>query len=222
MVPAVQNSVPPAAGPADTGTAADDDVALRVARRSASGRVDAYAGEVRALLDAALAVMQRSGAIDPPVRDIVRVAGLSNQAFYRHFASKDALLVALLDDGQRRLVGTLERRMARAEPGPTQVRAWIEGVLAQCRDARAAAATRPFVVHAARLAELHGDETAASTERLVTLLRTALDDPRDAQTVHDLAMATMHRHLLARTAPSREEVDHVVEFAIAGIHWRSG
>ena len=41
-------------------------------------------------------VMRREGNIDPQVRAIVQEAGLSNQAFYRHFASKDALLLAVL------------------------------------------------------------------------------------------------------------------------------
>ncbi len=204
---------------ASTGEAStrdEHDVALQVARRSASGRLGTYAGEVRRLLDAALTVMQRTDTLDPPVREIVRVAGLSNQAFYRHFPSKDALLVALLDDGQRRLVTTLERRMARVEPGAGRVRAWIEGVLAQCADATAAAATRPFAVNAARLAELYPAETAASAERLVAPLRAELDDRRDARAIHELAMGTMHRHLLARTAPTRDEVEHLVDFALAG------
>ena len=48
--------------------------------------------------------MRREGSIDPQVRAIVQEAGLSNQAFYRHFSSKDASLLAVLADGQRQLV----------------------------------------------------------------------------------------------------------------------
>ena len=62
-----------------------------VARRLAE-RQETYSSEIRALLEAALVVMQRDDSIDPKVADIVRQAGLSNQAFYRHFDGKDALL----------------------------------------------------------------------------------------------------------------------------------
>ena len=63
------------------------------------------------------AVMRRTGDLDPRVTDIVREAGLSNQAFYRHFRSKDELLVAVLADGQRRLVETLRQHMDKVGPG---------------------------------------------------------------------------------------------------------
>jgi AcrR family transcriptional regulator len=90
----------------------DDPVAARAAARTLAGRHAAYADEVRRLIDAGSAVMRRTGSIDPKVGDIVREAGLSNQAFYRHFRSKDELLLAILDDGLERLVGYLEHRMA--------------------------------------------------------------------------------------------------------------
>jgi len=79
-------------------------VEAALADRTLAPRRDAYAAEVRRLIDAAFAVMRETGDIDPPVRDIVKAAGLSNQAFYRHFTSKDALLLAVLADGHRQLV----------------------------------------------------------------------------------------------------------------------
>lgn len=168
-------------------------------------------------MDGALAVMQRGETIDPSVREIVQAAGLSNQAFYKHFPSKDALLVALLDDGRRRLCDTLARRMGKAEPGTARVKAWIGGLLAQCRDEAAAAATRPFVVNAGRLADRYPRDSAASTDRLVALLRSELGDPGDAVLVFELVMSVVHRHLLARTSPTRAECDHVIEFVAGAI-----
>src|SRR6202050_5878896 len=52
-------------------------------------------GELRILLDAALAVMGRNGYVDAAVADILREADLSTRSFYRHFESKDQLLCAL-------------------------------------------------------------------------------------------------------------------------------
>ncbi len=80
----------------------------------------------------------------------MREAGLSNQAFYRHFRGKDELLVAILDDGQRQLLTYLERRMAGAEPGAARVRAWVGGVMEQARNPDAAENTRPFAINNAR------------------------------------------------------------------------
>ncbi|WP_433155373.1 TetR/AcrR family transcriptional regulator [Actinomadura nitritigenes] len=42
--------------------------------------------------------------------DIVNAAGLSNEAFYRHFPSKGALVAALLEDGTERLHGHVAAR----------------------------------------------------------------------------------------------------------------
>jgi AcrR family transcriptional regulator len=197
-------------------------LAQELAEKAVAGRLESYAGEVRRLLDAAYAVMARTGDIDPRVGDIVREAGLSNQAFYRHFPGKDALLVALLDDGQRRLVETLERRMHKVAPGIPRVRAWVEGVLEQARNSDAAANTRPFAINGVRLADRFPDETAASRERVVAPLRAAVvdaggDRTRDTAAVYELAMGSMDRFLVERRTPSTADVAHIVRFALAGV-----
>ncbi len=188
-----------------------------VAERSLQGRADAYAEEVRRLIDAAYAVMRDTGAIDPRVSDIVAAAGLSNQAFYRHFRGKDELLLAILDDGQRRLVGTLERRMARFEPGGARVRAWVEVILEQARNPEAAANTRPFAINGARLADRFPAETARQREQLVVPLREAVrdagsDPSTDADAIYHLAMGRMQDALVRGEVPSRDEVDRLSDF----------
>jgi len=56
--------------------------------------------EVQRLLDAGLVAMRRHGTVrSPSVAEIVAEAGLSNDAFYRVFASKDELVLAVLDAG---------------------------------------------------------------------------------------------------------------------------
>ena len=68
--------------------------------------------------------MARCGTTSRPrVADIVEAAGLSNDAFYRHFPSKDALVAAILDDGAERLQGYLDHQMAKARGPEAQVRA---------------------------------------------------------------------------------------------------
>lgn len=117
------------------------DVAGRIARQSMAKRSAEYTVEVRKLLDAALAVMSRCGTDSRPrVADIVEAAGLSNDAFYRHFRSKDALVVALLEDGADRLHGHLTHQMAKAATPEDAVRTWVEVILAQARPDAAATA----------------------------------------------------------------------------------
>ena len=193
-----------------------------MAARTLQGRSETYAEEVRRLVDATYAVMRRSGDIDPRVADIVAESGLSNQAFYRHFKGKDELLLAVLDDGQRRMVSYLESRMARVSAGAPRVRAWIEGVLEQARNADAAANTRPFAVNSARLADRFPTETATSREHVIAPLRTAVEaaggDPqRDADAIYHLAMGRASDAIARGEQPSRPDVAHLVEFALQGM-----
>jgi AcrR family transcriptional regulator len=192
-----------------------ENLVSTLADRSLAQRHETYAVEIRTLLDAALTVMRAGETIDPRVSDIVRTAGLSNQAFYRHFRGKDELLVALLDDGRQRLLATIERRMARATAPEDQVRAWIEAVLAQARDPEAAAATRPFAINGDRLAVEFPDETRRSRDRLIEPLRAVIGEAA-AIAVYHLAMGTVHEALMARTQPTKAEVEHVVEFSLRG------
>jgi len=197
-------------------------VAERVASRALAARQEAYTDEVRRLVDAGYAVLRRTGGLEPRVTDVVREAGLSNQAFYRHFRGKDELLLAILDDGQRQLVGYLEHRLAGVEPGAPQVRAWIEGVLEQARNRSAAENTRPFALGSARLADQFPEEMARSRKSVVAPLRAAVtaaggDPERDTEAVYQLTMGTMNDALVRRVPPSKADVAHVVEFALAGI-----
>lgn len=194
-----------------------ENVVPTLAARQLAERQEAYASEIRALLEAALVVMQRDDSIDPKVADIVRQAGLSNQAFYRHFDGKDALLLALLADGRERLAGTIGRRMARAgaRDRDARIRAWIDAMLDQARDATASAATRPFVANAERLALRYPDEVAASQDQLIDPLR-AIVGPDDARAVYHLTMGVVHDAITRRRSPTRREADAVTEFSIRG------
>ena len=196
-------------------------VAESLADRALDERRAAYADEVRRLIDAAYAVMRETGELDPRVGDVVRAAGLSNQAFYRHFKSKDELLLAVLTDGQHRLLATLRTRMARVEPGAPQIAAWIEGVMAQARNADAAENTRPFAINGARIADRFPDEWSASRERLLGPLRDAVaiaggDPDRDADAIYHVTFCEMEDALKRRVQPTRDDVDHLVHFAMKG------
>jgi AcrR family transcriptional regulator len=184
------------------------------------------------IVEATYELIEQTGDVDPSMRQILAHTGLSTQAFYRHFQSKDELMLAVLDDGRRRLVGHLERRMERAQSADAKVRAWVEGILAQASDPRAAGRTRPFVVSEDRLAEAFPAEHEASVEQLVALLLPPLGElsgrtgsardgagrvREDARAVYRLTFATLRDALVAGQKPSKAAVDHLVAFVLRGV-----
>jgi AcrR family transcriptional regulator len=201
-----------------------ESLARRAVERSVADRQASYVKEIERIVDATYRVIATSGSFDPPLRDILRESGLSTQAFYKHFRSKDELLLLLLDDGRRRLVGYLGHRMDKATTAEGRVKAWIEGVLAQAGQADAAARTRPFLANQDRLADRFPAEQQASVDLLVTLLADAIAEVakarparRDAQVVYHATFGALHRHLAHGTKPTAAEVDHLARFCLDGL-----
>jgi AcrR family transcriptional regulator len=202
-------------------------VARRSLERSLAQREQSYRAEVQRIVDATYRVVARTGGFDPRLRDILTESGLSTQAFYKHFRSKDELMLVLLDDGRRRLVGYLAHRMEKATGPEARIRAWIEGVLAQAADPDVAARTRPFLAHQDRLAEQFPQEQQQSVDLLVGLLADVIADlaggrspaaaRRDARAVYELTFGTLHAHLSRGTRPTAAETDHLVQFCLKGI-----
>lgn len=185
----------------------------RAARR-VERQAQAFAQELDALVQAAFAVVARSGSLDPSVRDILQEAGLSNQAFYRHVDSKDELLLLMLDTGRRSLVAYLDHRMERCASGPERVAVWIGGVLAQAANEEVARRTRPFVAQVDRLAELFPDEQRRSEDLLINQISVAAAVPVDVGTViYDMAFGALGRHLRRNTFP--DDYDAKVIIAVA-------
>jgi AcrR family transcriptional regulator len=213
MILAIQNAIPtPASGVAD-----------KIVRRSLAKREEEYASEVRRLLDAALVLMRDRGTeARPRVADIVAAAGLSNDAFYRHFKSKDDLVAAILEDGAERLRGYLEHQMAK-EPSPQgRVRQWVKGVMAQA--APDIAATTLAVLWNGSAA---GGGAAAGRHFASAPLASLLHEPfqelgssqpgLDAALAAHAALGVLSDSLWQQTAPTRGEVERVTEFCLRAV-----
>ena len=192
--------------------------------RSLAERADMYGDEVQRLVDATYRVIATTASINPTVREILAEAGVSTQAFYRHFRSKDELLAVLLDDGRRRIVDYLAHRMSKVDSPVAQVREFVEGVMAQAIDEAAAARTRPFIVQQDRLADQFEAYQRESVDRIVELLdgplraiRPAPSTACDARAVYQLAFASMGQHVRDRTVPSAFEIESLVNFVLRGI-----
>ena len=203
-------------GPGEGGGGADD-VASRVARRTLDRRGADYADEVRRLLDAGLAVMRQCGTESRPrVADIVAAAGLSNDAFYRHFPSKDALVAAILEDGNERLGAYVDHQMTKAATPEGQVRRWVEGVMSQADD-DIAATTRAVMWNAG--GPLAGVPAAAidpvARPLVAPLAALGSTDPElDAALVVPAMFGRLRVHLFAGTQPGPTEIDHLVGFCL--------
>jgi AcrR family transcriptional regulator len=208
------------------------DPAMRSIERALEPRFAAYLDEVQRLLQAGLDEMRERQCVEPRVADIVRRAGLSNKAFYRHFRSRDELLLAILAQVLRVQLNELEGRMARADSALDRIRCWIWGVLGRALDPEAAAATRPLLVHQARLLESIGEEVWDCVEKLKVPLRAAIaeaaengeladaDVESDTEVVYQLAIGWMHGRLITPEPPTRREAQRVVDFAIRGLERR--
>lgn len=195
---------------------ADDSLVEQAVRRSLQSREEAVRAEVQRLLDATLVVIRHTGVESPPkVADIVAEAGLSNQAFYRHFASRDDLLAAVAEAGAARLVSYLEHQMGKADRPAEQIAAWIRGVLGQAAKPSVARDTRAVVSSGRRsrrpIAVPHG-----APALLVEPLRRfgSVDAERDAEVIGAAVFGRLEFHLWVRP-PSEEDTEHLVGFCLA-------
>lgn len=199
------------------------DLATRIAGQTLAARNAQYADEVRRLLDAGLVVMRRCGTTSSPrVADIVAEAGLSNDAFYRHFASKQALVAAILEDGTARLASYVEHQMAKASTPEDAVRRWMEAVLAQAADRDAAETTLAVMWNGGTVGAIEG-ERPTTVAMLAPLLHEPIgalgsaDPALDAAAIAHLTIGRLSDHLWHGRAPSRRETAHLVQFALRGV-----
>lgn len=86
----------------------------------------------RAILDAALAQIERDGIIALSLRAVAVGLGVAPNALYRYYADRDALLAAVADEGARLLLTALEDA-ARGRAGADAVRALAAAYLGFAR-----------------------------------------------------------------------------------------
>jgi AcrR family transcriptional regulator len=208
--------------PADGATLAE-----RAAARAITPRYESRLADIDHLVQATLTVIETTGAIDPPMREILRVAGIGPQAFYRRVSSKDELMLFVLDDTRRRFSRHLERQVAGAETPRDRVAAWVAGVLEITRSP-VTRWVRPLVVGAGRLSDLYPAEMDEAAALLTAPLEravvdgiadgtsTSTDASADARAVYDATMAVLQRLVLHRTPATDTDVDQLTNFTLRG------
>jgi AcrR family transcriptional regulator len=180
-------------------------VADRISQRSVAEARSRAEREVRALLDAAFTVLGRAGIDGLTVAEVLNEAGLSTRAFYRHFPTKDDLVLALFATESERAAARHQAALDLDDPARA-LGAWIDGVLALAYEPRRARRTRVLRAEGARLRRDHpteftrilGDELTP----LVTILRAgtergdfAVDIDTDPAMIHAIVWSLAESRL---------------------------
>ena len=178
--------------------------------------------EVERILAAAVRVMQRVAPEPPRVSDIVAEAGSSNKAFYRYFAGKDDLILAVMERGVAIVISYLQHQVAKESRPADKIASWIEGLLAQVADPHLISMSRAAAGQMSASANWRspGDEIMRPLRDLLTEPVTALgskDIRRDADAVFLCTAAMMRRYVGSGERPDAADIEHLVRFCLRGL-----
>lgn len=155
-----------------------DQTARRGVERALAQQRRKYEDEHERLVEATFRVMRRLDTADPTVSEILAEAGLSTSAFYRHFPTKDDLLVTLLQRANELTRRHVEDRLAASPDPEDRIARWIGAVFGLLRTEALVAANRPFLIAHPRLLERFPDEIEAGFAALVAPLEQAVGAAR--------------------------------------------
>lgn len=195
------------------------DRASAAVERALDDRQRAAAEEVERILAAAVRVMERVAPEPPRVSDIVAEAGSSNKAFYRYFAGRDELILAVMERGIAIVVSYLQHQMAKENRPEDRVARWIEGTLAQVAD--------PHLISMSRAVAAQLSNWLAADREMMRPLRDLLTAPvtalgstdieRDVEAVYGGTVAIMRRYVGSADRPGPEDIEHLVKFCLLGL-----
>jgi AcrR family transcriptional regulator len=94
------------------------------------------AAERAKIMEAAHRVLTANEGAAISIADVLSAAQLSTRAFYRHFDSKDGLLLAMFRQDADRVLAELQTASASAPSAAEALRAWITGMLRLTADPR--------------------------------------------------------------------------------------
>ena len=157
------------------------------------------------IMRTAYELIQRDGSKETSVHDVLRAAGLSTRAFYRHFRSKDELVLEMYRVDCDRVTALLAAAVAAAPTPLAALEAWIDQSLAVVYDARrlrhAVVLSSAEVSAADGFTEVKNAGLAAQREPLIALLE---DGRRRGDFPH-----------------ARPETDALAIQAVVGAHMRA-
>jgi AcrR family transcriptional regulator len=195
----------------------------------APSRADATT-ERKAIIDAALRVMRKNGYAECQITDVLTEASLSTRAFYRHFKTKDDVLIALYRDNAEAASRRLAEKVSQAGSPAEQLQVWIEETLSLGYDRRRASRVRVLGSDAARRAIGYADESERAASALAAPLRDALtagkasgafpacEPADDAVTIRVIVWRLMFEALDGKPTMNADAArDHVMRFCLPAL-----
>jgi AcrR family transcriptional regulator len=195
---------------------------LRAARERAITRGDRFIG-------AAAELLRTNGKPDFTVQEVVERSGMSLRSFYYHFATKDDLLLALIEETIRRYIDGIRPSVAEAEDPAEKMRILLRMMF---RDDEADdPASRGLVLFHLHLADERPDEFAATLRPQIDLIASIIEQGvatrvfRDDIPVSSLASLVnwtilsllQMRALGVQLADDPVRVDHLLAYCLAAI-----
>jgi AcrR family transcriptional regulator len=176
----------------------------RAVERAVRARKERARDDVQLLIASGRKLLHRDGAADMTIADVLTEAGLSTRAFYRHFASKSDLLLAIYDNEVERYRPRVQKRLDAATTPQEGLEAWVDELLAAGFEPRRGERTRAMFTWAIPLQQEFPTEFAA--------VRDALTQPLEDVLTAGLAdgsfpNADPHRHALFIRALTWELVE---------------
>lgn len=148
----------------------------RQPRRISPVRAARYEAEKKAIMRAAYDLIGRNDPKGTSVHDILRRTGLSTRSFYRHFRSKDELVLAMYRNDSDRVTATLANAVAAAATSIDALEAWINESLAVAYDPRkrrhAVALSSTEAASAEGFSRTYAEGASAQRAVLVEVLQT--------------------------------------------------
>ena len=169
-------------------------------------------------------------------QELVREAGVAIKTFYKHFGSKDQVLLAVLEDMIAEGCAAFAARAAELPDPMARLHFYVTAVIAGLdRDEGTVAGPRFVTSEHWRLQQLYPAEVALAgrpfTELLAPEIRAAADlgllrpnDPDyDAWLINQLAMAVYHHYAFATSSEPHDQVaDRLWSFCLAALGGQSG
>ena len=195
---------------------------LRSARARAQARSDRFVA-------AATQLLRKTGSTDFTVQDVVERSKMSIRTFYKYFASKEDLLVAVYENVvAREAVPRLRKRIAKFKDPVLRLRAYVEGLVELT--AHTGPVGRTLTNYENRLAESRPDDLARAMKPQFELLVELIEDiarshplRRDltvqtaARLTHYTVLATVHGRLLGSEGAGDIPARTIWQFCAAGI-----
>jgi AcrR family transcriptional regulator len=192
--------------------------------------------ESDALIESARAVLERRGGRGFTVHEVLSESGLGTRAFYRHFASKEALVLAVFALAAEQEAERLRVRMGGTAGAIGAVTAWIEARLELAFDETVATTMRALSLEAEMASRQMPDQLesafACMLAPLVEQLErgrldgsfTVADPRRDARTIHDVVWGETLRQWSEFGLDSDPDAarDHVLAFCFRAIGAKPG